>query len=398
MKNTAFTKLLDGKRYLLLQGPMGPFFSDIASWLESLKKEAINVVFNGGDRFYCRQRHVLSYVQPLSAFAEWLTEIHQQSGFDSILCFGDCRPLHQAAKFWAKDNHVRFLVFEEGYFRPHFITLEEGGVNAYSLLPRDAEFYYSLPDSSPLFFKNIQASTIKRVTHAVWYCLMCYCHQNDFINYRHHKSILIRSETKYWIRSFWRKYYYRLKQQGVLNKIKKEMSGSYYLAILQVHNDSQIYHHSPYADIEDYIRCVIFSFCQSAPKDSHLLFKHHPMDRGHRNYAQLINSICLKIGISSSVIYVHDLPLDDLLSHARAVVTINSTVGMRALAKLKPLKVLGRAIYDIKGMTYQGGLNDFWQSEFQPDAILISKFEKYLRESTQMNMEFYARGNNRIID
>lgn len=30
---------------------MGPFFSDVAEWLESLGRNAVNVVFNGGDRF-----------------------------------------------------------------------------------------------------------------------------------------------------------------------------------------------------------------------------------------------------------------------------------------------------------------------------------------------------------
>lgn len=398
MKSTAFTKLLDGKKYLLLQGPMGPFFNNLASWLMSHEREAINVVFNGGDRFYCRQQHVLSYLQPLSAFPKWLTEIYKQTGFDSILCFGDCRPLHQAAKFWAQDNHVRFLVFEEGYFRPHFITLEEGGVNAYSLLSRDAGFYHKLPEPSPLHFNKIAASSIKRVAHAIWYCLMCSYYQCEFINYQHHKSISILSEATAWIRSCWRKHFYRLKQQCILNEIRKEKHGRYYLAILQVYNDSQIHHHSPYVDIEDYIRSVILSFRQSAPQDSYIVFKHHPMDRGHRNYTQLIKSIALKSGVSTRVIYIHDLPLDELLSHARAVVTINSTVGMRALAKFKPLKVLGRAIYDINGMTYQGCLHDFWQSEFQPDTMLIGKFEKYLRENTQLNMEFYARGKNIIFD
>ncbi|WP_250313331.1 capsular polysaccharide export protein, LipB/KpsS family, partial [Escherichia coli] len=35
--------------------------------------------------------------------------------------------------------------FEEGYLRPQFITVEEGGVNAYSSLPRDPDFYRKLP-------------------------------------------------------------------------------------------------------------------------------------------------------------------------------------------------------------------------------------------------------------
>ena len=58
MQGNALTVLLSGKKYLLLQGPMGPFFNDVAEWLESLGRNAVNVVFNGGDRFYCRHRPV----------------------------------------------------------------------------------------------------------------------------------------------------------------------------------------------------------------------------------------------------------------------------------------------------------------------------------------------------
>ena len=53
MQGNALTVLLSGKKYLLLQGPMGPFFNNVAEWLESLGRNAVNVVFNGGDRFYC---------------------------------------------------------------------------------------------------------------------------------------------------------------------------------------------------------------------------------------------------------------------------------------------------------------------------------------------------------
>ena len=59
MDNTALRTLLAGKKYLLLQGPMGPFFSDMADWLESMGREAVNVVFNGGDEHYCRHRNPL---------------------------------------------------------------------------------------------------------------------------------------------------------------------------------------------------------------------------------------------------------------------------------------------------------------------------------------------------
>lgn len=127
MNSNTINTLLSGKRYLLLQGPMGPFFNDMAEWLESQGREAKNVVFNAGDRFYCRKRAYLTYQQTPKEFPHWLKETWQEYPFDTILCFGDCRQLHQAAKRWAQSKGVRFLAFEEGYLRPHFITLESGG-------------------------------------------------------------------------------------------------------------------------------------------------------------------------------------------------------------------------------------------------------------------------------
>ena len=120
MQDNALTILLSGKKYLLLQGPMGPFFNDVAEWLESLDRNAVNVVFNGGDRFYCRHRQYLAYYQTPKEFPGWLRDLHRQYDFDTILCFGDCRPLHKEAKRWAKSKGIRFLAFEEGYLRPQF--------------------------------------------------------------------------------------------------------------------------------------------------------------------------------------------------------------------------------------------------------------------------------------
>lgn len=42
------------------------------------------------------------------------------------------------------------------------------------------------------------------------------------------------------------------------------------------------------------------------------------MDRGHRYYGVLINTLCEKYGITTDrVIYIHDLSLPALLTHTR---------------------------------------------------------------------------------
>lgn len=387
------TKLLLGKKYLLLQGPMGPFFSHLSIWLESLEREAVQVVFNGGDRFCNRKRNFLLYNENSIGFPTWLNETRQHYEFDTILCFGDCRKLHQIAKHWAYSKGVRFFVFEEGYLRPHFITLEEGGVNAFSSLPRDPEFYRRLPKTTLPKAESLHCSTPLRIRHAIIYYLAGWRYRHEFPKYKHHKSFSPWYEARCWIRAVWRKKLYAIRQRKVLSRLQTDLDQRYFLAILQVYNDSQIRNHSSYHDVRDYIDEVMYSFSQQAPAGEHLVFKHHPMDRGHRLYGPLICQLGEKYGILNRVIYVHDIPMPELLTHAKAVITINSTAGLSALIHNKPLKVMGNALYDIKGITYQGHLNQFWCSNFIPDRKLFNKYRLFLLENTQINAVYYGKGN-----
>ena len=393
MESTAMNNLLAGKRYLLLQGPMGPFFAELASWLESKGREAVNVVFNGGDHFYCRQRSVLHYTQTPAQFARWLKEVWQTYPFDTLVCFGDCRPLHQAARQWANAKGLRFLAFEEGYLRPHFITLEVGGVNAYSSLPQEPDFYRQLPEMPPRVIQSLKPSTRLRYWHATWYYLIGWFHQKQYPHYRHHKSFSPWYEMRCWIRAWRRKHWYAFSERHVLPRLQNQLDNRFYLAILQVYNDSQIRQHSPYNDVREYINDVIYSFATKAPATKFLVFKHHPMDRGHRLYAPLIKRLSKKYGVRNRVLYVHDLPMPEMLKHAKAVVTINSTAGLSALIHNKSLKVMGDALYDMKGLTYQGHLHQFWTAGFRPDMKLLGKFRGYLLETTQINEVFYGKHN-----
>lgn len=397
MNSNTLNTLLAGKRYLLLQGPMGPFFNDMAEWLESQGREAANVIFNAGDRFYCRKRKYFTYRQIPNEFPHWLKETWQEYPFDTILCFGDCRQLHQAAKRWAQAKGIRFLAFEEGYLRPHFITLESGGVNAYSSLPREPEFYRHLPLQPELEVQCLKPSTKLRIWHAMWYYLISWIYQAQFPQYQHHKVFSPWYEAKCWIRAGWRKQWYRYKERHVMSLLKTTLDKRYFLAILQVYNDSQIRNHSPYKDVRNYINDVMFSFSKKASPTDFLVFKHHPMDRGHRLYAPLIKKLSKQYGVSNRVIYVHDLPMPRMLSHSKAVITINSTAGISALIHNKPLKVMGRALYDIKGLTFQGHINQFWGTSFKPDAKLFKTFSMYLRANTQINAVFYGRKSPELI-
>ncbi|HBI2854067.1 TPA: capsular biosynthesis protein [Escherichia coli] len=401
MDKDALDVLFSGKKYLLLQGPMGPFFNDVAELLSSTGRYTISVVFNGGDYFYNRKRDIRCYYQSSKEFSAWLQKLHCDFNFDTILCFGDCRDLHKEAKYWAICRGIRFLVFEEGYLRPQFITLEEGGVNALSSLPREADFYRKQFNVVKSCIINLKPLMWKRIWHAMWYYFMGWYYRYEYPNYRHHKSFSIRHEAFCWLRAYWRKGLYFIKEFNVLSKLKGELNQRYYLIVLQVYNDSQIRNHSCYHDVRDYINEVMLSFSRKAPKDTVLVIKHHPMDRGHRQYHPLITQLGKDYSIEERVLYIHDLPMPDLLRHTKGVVTINSTAGISTLTHNKPLKVMGKALYDIDGLTYQDSLDEFWNASFKPDMELFNKFKQYLLWKTQINHVFYGRHkiiHSKIID
>jgi capsular polysaccharide export protein len=118
------------------------------------------------------------------------------------------------------------------------------------------------------------------------------------------------------------------------------------------------------------------------------------MDRGHRLYSQLITQLSKVFDVVGRVIYVHDLPLPELLTNSKGVVTINSTVGISALIHGKPVKVMGDAFYDIDGITFNLKLNNFWLVDSAPKRELLKAFSRHLIENLQVNASFYRKNFN----
>ena len=160
---------------------------------------------------------------------------------------------------------------------------------------------------------------------------------------------------------------------------------------LQTHNDFQILQHSEYGSIEKFIIEVLESFAAFAPRDDKLIFKHHPVDRGRRNYAAFIKEQAENLDISHRIMVFHDVHLPTCLKHTKGTVTINSTVGLTSLGYGIPTITLGNAIYDIEGLTNKKvSLNAFWKGSSSPDRLLYEKFIQYLINKTQLNGSFYG--------
>ena len=223
------------------------------------------------------------------------------------------------------------------------------------------------------------------------YYLMLSIQKKQFKSYQHHRNLSSKSEALLWLRAGIRFHWFRYRERHILNRLISGYKKKYFLFPLQVFNDSQIRNHSPYQSIEECIQEVIHSFAQFAPEKQLLVIKHHPMDRGHCDYSSLIRSLVNSYHLGNRVIYCHDLHLPTLLSHAKGVVTINSTTAISACYHKSPVKVLGRAFYNLPGICSQQSLKDFWRCPSKPNYSLFRHFRNYLLHHSQINGSFYKQ-------
>jgi capsular polysaccharide export protein len=213
-----------------------------------------------------------------------------------------------------------------------------------------------------------------------------------FPHYRHHRPLTLL-EALPWMRAGWRKFRYVRKERPLLARLTERASKRYFLVPLQVHNDAQVSVHSPYADVGEFIEETVASFAQHAPRGTMLVIKHHPMDRGYHDYSKQVERLRQQFGLGERLAYIHDLHLPTLLDHAAGVVVINSTVGLSALMHGAPTVAMGSALYDIEGMTYQGGLDRFWKeaATLSVDQAVLNGFRVYLQRRKLINGNYYKR-------
>lgn len=383
--------IFKGKNILLLQGPMGPFFRRLARDLEWVGAQTCKVDFCGGDWLFSPASSI-PFRGKIDEWPEFFRQLLRERKIDVVLLFGDCRPVHRLAHEIAHWSGLEIGVFEEGYVRPDYITLERFGVNGFSLLPRSSTYYLHTPYPMVPAARKAGGTFWNAAGWAVLYYLASAMLYPWFRHYRHHRSLSLL-EALPWLRSGWRKLVYKVREHKVLPELTKDLSGKFYLVPLQVHNDAQVQIHSKFDSVEDFIRQVMKSFAQNAPEFTHLVIKHHPMDRGYYDYGRFVNRQARSLGLADRVKYIHDQHLPTLLDHALGVIVANSTVGLSAMDHGLLVKACKSALYDMEGLTYQGELETFWQAALieQPDPELLTRFRGYLINHTQLNGNFYKR-------
>jgi capsular polysaccharide export protein len=379
------------KHILFLQGPMGTFFKKLDRVFRKQGAVTYRIGFNMGDECFSLQDNYTPFRGTPEEWPQFIEHYLKKEKIEMIFLFGDCRYYQRVARRIAYENAIEVYVFEEGYLRPHYITLEKFGVNGFSHLPREAAFYDQIALQSIPAPLHAKQSKTRIILSAVIYYGLSNLFSHRYPHYRHHRDFSAIKEAFYGLRGLLRKGLYYIKERNYRAMIENDLSKRYYFVPLQTHNDFQILQHSNYRSIEKFIIEVLESFAHHAPDNTLLVFKHHPVDRGRKNYNHFIKEQALLLGIENRVYTFHDVFLPSCIRHAIGTVTINSTVGLTSIGYGIPTLTLGDAIYDIEGLTNKGiSLRKFWHQHKKPDKQRYQKFRQYLVENTQLNGSFYG--------
>jgi len=372
-------KPLARRNILLLQGLMGPLFRRLGQALRRDGYGVHKVNFNGGDRLFWRLPNGVDYRGSPAEWPEALKQLIADRQITDVILFGDCRPIHIAASAICRELHIPVHVFEEGYIRPDWVTLELGGVNGHSTLPRDPAWYLAeaaalppAPDHHP-----VPSSFRRRATEGLIYNVADVLTRWRYPYWDNHRPWHPLVEGMGWTRKLMRRKAAAVRSNEVLASLNAS-EAPYMLFPLQLDSDAQIRLHSSFAGIADALRMVIASFAANAPADLRLVVKEHPLDNGVRDWRRETATLADLYGVESRIDYLESGDIVPVVQQSQGMVTINSTSGTLALAHDVPVIPLGQAVYDIEGITFQGTLDDFWRDPGRPDSDVFSAFRRVL--------------------
>jgi capsular polysaccharide export protein len=380
------------RSFLFLQGCTSPFFGRLADRLSSRGHAISRINFNVGDAVYWGRRPAWNFREPVATLPGFLEEKFRAGHFTDVVMLGDTRPIHLPVPSLAARFGARVHVLEEGYFRPNWLTLERDGINGKSRLPRDPDWYRDvgprLPDPGDGHPVGNPVSLL--ALHELIYHLPNLANPLLFPGYRTHRPHVSGIEFAGWGRRFTSLPFHQRRDQACLERLAAAPE-PFFVFPLQLDSDSQITVHSSFGQMADVIEAVVKSFSEHAPASARLVIKNHPLDTGLVDHARLIDKLRRRFDMNGRVHYLETGHLPTLLSRARGVVTVNSTVGTSALGLRCPTIALGEAVYDLPGLTFQGPLDSFWRDGAPPDPALFGAFRKTVIHATQVNGGFYSR-------
>lgn len=379
------------RRFLFLQGPISPFFAELAAELRALGHVTRRINLCLGDRLFWQGGGATDYRGRVADWPDFVAGYLERERITDLVLLGEQRPYHKAAIAAAKPRGVAVTVTDYGYLRPDWIVLERDGMGAESRFPRDPAAILALaegcpePDLAQYHADDFALQARWDVAHHLASLLPW--------PFPHYRSYLLHHPIPAYLGTGLR----LLRRRAATARAAATLAalaprGPLYLFAMQMENDYSIRAYSDFPDNDAALRLVLASFARGAPAEAHLLVKVHPLDPGLKRWGARLGRLAAAAGLAGRVHLLDGaLPADPVILGCRGVVTINSTLGVQAILLGRPVLALGRAIYQVPGLAWQGAPDDFWQQAPPPDPVLASAFLRGIAACLHVRGRFYGR-------
>ena len=382
-------------RVVLLQGPVGPFFKHLQRFLDRNGFDTWRITFSAADGLFSDRGKRLSFHGGRKEWEIWLRGFLSTADVDYLVLFGAEREIHAVARREAEAFGVEVISLEEGYLRPGFVTIERGANNwlspiARQLPPKDFDPAEAGADS-----KTFPNSFRTMCLHGLTY----YAVRSLFTGIRRrklfHRPIRPMTEVIGWTRNAYRRFAHSLSNFSTVERLLEHHDKRYFLVPLQVSADTQLGRAALGWSNARLIMETLHSFAATAPRKHRLVFKIHPLERGHSNDRHLAFQVARMLGVEKRVDVIDTGSLGLLTRHCAGMITINSTSGLSAIYHGVPLMVIGQAFYANEALaTCARGNPDFeafWTKGHVADAQLRQTYLAWLRKVSLRAGDFYVR-------
>lgn len=373
---------LEGRRFLIVTAPFGPFARVLADALIGRGAEVRRILLNSGDALSWRRSGGRPFRDGPEAWSAYLARIAPD--FTDIIVFGENGPYNHGVISQTATLDCAVWVLENGYFRPDWITVERNGVNASSGLPRHRDAYATqalAPHARPvgsILPHHVMNISLYHLVQAV-----------GRIFYPRYVNPYTQSPWLQAVGHIRRYIALRFKSGADCDAHRIAQRGPFFIVCLQRDGDAQLLRYSQYADNTAFLAEVMTSFAQHAPADARLVIKNHPLDPGLTDLARIAHLIAIERGVESRVDFIDGGNLAQLCRASRGMVVNNSSAALSALGFHTPVKVMGSAFFDFDGLTDQKPLDAFWADPQAPDAGLFTRFRSHVIARSQINGNYH---------
>jgi len=285
----------------------------------------------------------------------------------------------------AERMKIKTVIFEDGLFRPNTVTFDEKGVNYFNSLPREKTFFQNINIDQEKFKQFIREEKGEVAPKEVKFPF-------SFLDFL--KLVL----HPYRLKLYSAKFLTYLQDKA----FRHHGIGTEYIFLpLQVTTDTQVLIHSSLRSMDELIAICLKGLKRYNIKNkSNLLLavKEHPSEPMYDKIALMLEKYRKK-----GVICLKEADIKGLILGSKAVITINSTVGVEGLRYFKPVITLGKAFYNIEGISFHcdnfDKLDEVIEKAIKTgvNVGLISKFLFYLRFCYQTEGNLFQPDSKNIL-